>query len=150
MTTTINRFLSYVSPEPNTGCWLWTGRERSCGYGRMSVANRTELAHRLAYKLFRGSIPLGLSVCHRCDQPACVNPAHLFLGTHADNMRDKAEKGRAPLGERNGSARLTATQVRRIRARRASGATLRELAGEYGVTMAAISLIALRRKWRHV
>jgi hypothetical protein len=104
------RFLSRFVVNETTGCWLWTstrltdsyGRPRN-GYGVMRIGRKMQRAHRLSYELHVGPIPDGLFVCHACDVPACVNPGHLWLGTQADNMRDKKRKGRA----RGGNSRLT-------------------------------------------
>lgn len=75
-------------------CWLWKGAHNFEGYGFMRVGNSTRSAHRISYELFRGVIPTGYQVCHKCDNPRCVNPNHLFVGTRSDNMRDKVAKGR--------------------------------------------------------
>ena len=107
------RFFKYVqksdSPE---GCWVWTGGKAGAGYGKLSHNKRSIYAHRFSYQHFIGDIPENLFVCHRCDNPACVNPQHLFLGTQKDNMQDMSRKGRqvfqvhpekAPRGDLNGT-----------------------------------------------
>lgn len=82
------------TPEPNTGCWLWTSTTTNRGYGRLSIDGGDVLAHRAAYEAFCGAIPAGLMVCHRCDVRSCINPEHLFLGCAQDNQADKARKSR--------------------------------------------------------
>ena len=138
------------SPNPDA-CWAWTGRvlPGPRGYGSLKVDGRETLAHRLMWELTNGPIPDGLCVCHRCDNPPCCNPDHLFLGTKKDNTLDALEKGRLfnPKGEQNPNAKLTADRVREIRS--ASG-TIRELATRYGVSPALIGFIRQRRAWRHI
>lgn len=91
------RFHNCYIPEPSSGCWLWEKFVAPCGYGRFSPNRATSIgAHRVSYKLFKGEIPEGLLVCHRCDIKICVNPDHLFLGTHKDNCDDMNRKGRHP------------------------------------------------------
>lgn len=91
-------------PEPATGCVVWTGSLRPDGYGQLRWDSAVRSAHRMAWQAVNGPIPAGLGVLHKCDQPSCINPAHLFLGTQADNMADKARKGRAArlVGQLNG------------------------------------------------
>lgn len=141
------RFFAQISPEPNTGCWLWLGTFKDDRYGCF----RGERAHRAAWELFNAAVPAGLFVLHRCDQPACVNPAHLFLGTHAENMADMTSKGRSGrcAGERHGQARLNDERVRLIRAN-AAELSQRELAKRHGVSQRAVLKILNRETWRHV
>lgn len=140
------RFKKYVdhSAGPN-GCWIWTGSKSSTGYGHIKINRATVKAHRLSYMLAHGPIPDGLCVLHRCDVPLCVNPAHLFLGTNADNVRDRNAKGRA-----RGNAKLTVAAVRDIRSRFAEGASMVRLASEYGVDRAAIRDAITGATWAHV
>ena len=95
MTTSIAERLDARSiPEPNSGCILWTGAVARRGYGKLRVKNRVTAAHRVAYELAHGPVPPGMFVCHRCDVPSCINPAHLFAGTHQQNMDDMTAKRR--------------------------------------------------------
>lgn len=134
------RFDEKVDRRDRDGCWEWTGCRSRKGYGRFN-AGRPGLAHRFAYERENGPIPPGLLVCHRCDNPSCVNPAHLFLGTPADNSADMVRKGRSPRspGERSGKCRLTDRQVEIIRWRAACGTPLNEIADEFGVHPSYVS-----------
>jgi hypothetical protein len=145
------RFLAKVCPEPNGGCWLWRGQLNQCGYGVLWLDGKSRIAHRHAWMLFRGEITPGLLVCHTCDVRACVNPKHLFLGTHTDNARDREEKGRSMRGEKNRSSKLSTEQVSRIKTLLAEGRMyVSEIAREYGVTPPTIAAIAKGTTWRHV
>jgi hypothetical protein len=145
------RFLAKVCPESSSGCWLWRGQVRADGYGLVRFERKVHLAHRLAWKFFRGEIAPGLVVCHKCDVRGCVNPEHLFLGTMMDNVKDMMEKGRSLHGEKHRSAKLTAEQVRRIKTMLAEDLLrVSDIAREYGVTHRTIACIARGTSWRHV
>lgn len=148
------RWAEKVSPEPNTGCWLWTGAVVSGGYGSFTRTPKVYLAaHRASWELHYGRVPDGLCVLHRCDNRACVNPSHLFLGDYAANARDRMLKGRngdtgAEPGEANHQAKLTLDQVAVIRmAREVYGGTAL-LARVFGVSSATISGIRRNQKWK--
>lgn len=131
-------FWSKCCPEALSGCWLWHGTEFARGYGQFWNGSRRVQAHRHAYELVNGPIPSGMFICHRCDVPSCVNPDHLFLGSHADNMQDMTRKGRGRVphvrGERHGASKLTDAQRAEMRARRAKGASGRDLGRAFGVS----------------
>lgn len=165
--TTKIKFWAKIERGAPTACWSWTAGRLKRGYGRFRTPDGLMLAHRVAWELTHGPVPAGLCVLHRCDNPPCCNPAHLFLGTKTDNNADRTAKGRGgsasgdangartcpervARGERHGLAKLTASAVRKIRARVRAGATQTETAALFGVTQSTISLVVLRRAWRHV
>ena len=156
------RFWKYVNkmgpvhPKLGTRCWLWTGAKTAGGYGRMRVNNTMVMASRVAYLLRVGEVPPGLNVLHHCDNPPCVNPAHLFLGTKGDNIRDMYAKGRQnnpsqrcpPVGELHPQHRLTWNDVDEIRRLRGAGWSQPALVERFGVTQTHISRIVLGKSWR--
>lgn len=131
-------------------CLVWTGHRNTRGYGHFSIACRLVLAHRHAWSLANGPIPAGMFVLHHCDNPPCCRLDHLYLGTKADNCHDMHRRGRAPdfRGERHPSAKLSATDVERIRDRIACGETRTSCARDFHVTVQAVSAIAAGRTWR--
>lgn len=135
--------------EKTDGCWKWTARRDRKGYGCIKHNGNSTLAHRVSWELHNGPIPAGLHVLHKCDNPECTNPEHLFLGTNQENVDDKMRKGRLrpSRGELNGKAKLTSDQVKEIRE---IGKTVTQvkLAQKYGVSQVNISEILLRRTWR--
>lgn len=132
-------------------CHLWTARTNRAGYGLVPHGQKGQaMAHRVAYVAVNGPIPAGALVCHRCDVPACCNPAHLFLGSILDNNRDKYAKGRHPMGEALPSSKLTDVQVIEVRKMLAVGHLQRDIAKRFGVGQTLISRIARGASRRHV
>jgi hypothetical protein len=133
------------------GCWLWVGQRDPNGYGRMMVAAKPELAHRLSWKLLRGDITSKQHVLHRCDNPPCVRPEHLFLGDQVSNNADKMAKKRhrfgVSRGEAHGGAILTADQVREIRA---SVGPSRIIGEQFAISGRQVREIRARTAWRHI
>lgn len=142
-----DRFWSKVAKSDD--CWQWTGPTAKEGYGQFRLPDGTRTgAHRMAYELTRGPIPENRLVMHLCDNPACVNPDHLQVGTHAENMRDRNAKGRQASGVRHGRAKLTPESAKRIRALYARGrGTVRSLAQAHSVSPAAIYKVLKGKSW---
>ena len=148
-----DRILRRVEYDTVGGCWLWSGAIiANAGYGNLPIRGKSVAASRAAWMAFKGPIPDGLMVCHKCDVRLCCNPDHLFLGTQKDNMADMTAKGRGVVarGEKSGKARLTDAQVRSIKAQLHHGSTQRGLATKFGVHPATIQSIADGRSWRHI
>jgi hypothetical protein len=187
--TSIERFWSKVNkngptmPNMKTCCWVWTGwkLKRKWNYGRFDLLpeRKNRGAHQVSWELSNGPIPVGLSVCHHCDNPPCVRPDHLWLGTHQQNLQDRDAKGRQARGinsgaalhpdriargERNGkktkpectprgercSHKLAENEVREIRRLASNGIPARLLGPRYGVTRQCVTLILKGKNWRHV
>lgn len=149
----------WAKVEKTETCWLWRGALFRRGYGCFSIKHKSHLSHRVAWEITHGPIPEGMLVCHKCDNPLCVRPDHLFLGTPKDNMDDKTQKGRARYtarnnpshGEKSWKATLTDEQVRQIRSRfKPRVVTMQQLADEFGVTKSTIADIIYRRRWSHI
>jgi hypothetical protein len=137
----------YSMPEPNSGCILWMGSVQKTGYGQIIVQKKSFLAHRIAYQVLRGPIPVGSHVLHKCDVRCCVNPDHLWLGTNAENMADKARKGRAARGEGNAASKLTEEQARAIIA---AVGSQRAIAKQFGVCQQTVCKIKTGKYWSHL
>jgi len=146
------RFWSKV--DKSGDCWNWTGFRDRNGYGRIMIGGITSGAHRCSWEDSFGPIPANMFVCHHCDNPSCINPDHLFLGTHLENVRDMVAKGRqrcgVVLGELHHKAMLTAKQVIEIRIRSELGASRACLAREFGCSESNILCIVRRETWKHV
>lgn len=134
--------------EKSDGCWLWRGARNQSGYGHLKVAGEWWIAHRRAWVLAGHELPADRDLCHRCDNPACVRPNHMFVGTRADNMRDAKAKGRTASGERHGRSRLSAEVVRELRrVRNADGLTYKALGARFGISPQHAHYIVTQRYW---
>lgn len=145
------RFKRRITEDEKTGCWLWTGPGRVYGQFYVRSLGMMVPAHRAGYALFKGPIPEGALVRHGgCHNSKCVNPDHMELGSHADNMRDRARDGTSNRGERNGMARLTEVEVRAIRRGLVRGQTYRDLGKQFKVSDSVIGDIARGKTWGHL
>ena len=150
------RLANGVSAASDGECWEWTRGRNQHGYGQLRVAGRMVYAHRLAYQLGVGPISDGMHVLHKCDNPRCVNPADLSLGTRSQNMQECSQRGRAripkpeKLGEENGAAKLREVDVRSIRRLLAAGWRQRAIAERFGVSQQTVANIKSGKAWGHV
>lgn len=134
--------------ENKHGCWICVShKDNARGYSKIRRNGKAILLHRYMYEKYVGLIPKGMCVLHHCDNPACNNPDHLFLGTHTDNMRDMCNKNRQARGIHHGSAKLTENQVREIFI---AGGTRQAIAQEYGISRRQVSNIKNRKKWNYL
>lgn len=153
----IRRIMQHIQINVTSGCWEWTGSKRG-EYGRMIIGSRTDgtrrsaSAHRVSYELAYGEIPNGMEICHKCDNPCCVNPIHLFAGTRKDNIDDRERKGRnnPPKGEKHAKAKLTEVDVLIIRTKRLQGVSFGKLAEEYGVCKKTIQDAVSGKNWSYL
>lgn len=136
--------------DKNRDCWEWVGPLNLHGYGQLKYRNRMYQAHRLAWELTNGPIPDNLFVCHKCDNPVCCRPDHLFLGTHADNMADMVAKGRARKGSDVYVSKLEEIDIPIIRELHAQGAKVPSIARKYNVKSNAIRRIIEGKTWKHI
>jgi hypothetical protein len=159
--TTADDFWMNVAKGKPSQCWPWKASRMKAGYGHTTWQGRGHSASRVAYMLTHGPIAAGLQVCHRCDNAACCNPAHLYTDTPSGNNADLWARGRGrsgaalhperlPRGEHHPNAKLTSASVVAIRAAHAEGVSTRELAASYGVSRDAIRLVVSRQRWTHV
>jgi hypothetical protein len=132
------------------GCWIWTGGRDSKGYGGLFVDGAKCKAHRVSYEIYVGSIPFGLHVLHKCDNPACVNPDHLFCGTHAENMRDKALKKRAQGAHRGVEHHLAKLTPQKVALIRQDPRPNSEIARELGVSPKTVYDVRARKSWAYL
>lgn len=143
--------------EVNSGCWEWQASRNKKGYGNfyLSVGHSKDkhcLAHRMSWILTYGEIPDGLQVLHDCDNPSCVNPEHLFLGTNDDNVQDKIQKGRMRTlrGEESPSSKLTEAKVRKMRELKNKGYSYAELGRKFNVDTSTARYVCIGKLWKHV
>jgi hypothetical protein len=139
-----------TSPPTARGCIEWSGQRDKDGYGQLWDGRRMMRAHRFAWEQVHGPIPESTLVCHDCDNPPCVNVAHMFLGTHGDNHADRNEKGRQAKGEKIGPAKLSPDAVKQIRELRRAGLSQQRIADRFGVCQTTVSSVLLGKNWSHV
>lgn len=152
----MQKFMEKVSIDEKTGCWIWTGMINMFGYGIIkykSLPPKMKTAHRASYFLHHGEFDFKLNVLHKCDLPVCVNPDHLFLGTHQDNMDDRQRKGRTVTqrfkGSECGASKLNEAQVIQIRSM-AGQKRQRQIADMFNITQSSVHHILVRKTWTHI
>jgi hypothetical protein len=145
------RFFDHIGQKTQNGCIPWMAALDKDGYGGIWSEEGQLVAHRVAYEIAYGNPPKNLLVLHKCDNPSCVNPSHLFLGSHDENMKDMKNKSRQSKGEKQHCAKMTKDKVELIRYRYANESTSQaKLAAEFGISQVLVSQIVLRRIWKHI
>lgn len=142
------RFMKYVNKDQSSGCWLWTGNIDFYGYGRVGFKMKAYRASRASIMIFHGKDPKKMFVCHKCDNPACVNPEHLFLGTQKDNMEDCSRKRRTAYGSKSGTSKLTEKDVDKILIlAKTTNLFHREIAEKFNVSRSLVGAIINKVRW---
>lgn len=157
----------WAKVDKTDSCWLWTASKRYKGYGAFTYRKNGRViqgrAHRYSYELHKGEIPLGLFVLHECDTPSCVNPAHLFLGTNEDNVKDMMTKGRHisggtlcgnngkwPRGEKHHAAKMNPSKIQELKTLRANGSSYTDLSTRFNIGLSTIFKILKGRTWKQI
>lgn len=150
----IKRFIKKIRKCEDDGCWEWTHGKIKTGYGVIRINNKNFGAHRISYLMHFGNFDNKLCVLHKCDNPSCVRPDHLYLGTQTDNMKDMDNKKRRKLnimkGEQNGRSKLLVIDVINIKKMLSNKISQREIAKKYNVSQVAVSLIKRNKNWKYV
>jgi len=142
--TRTKRFEAKFIPEPNTGCWLWTAARRGAGYGGFRDRGRIRRAHRVSYEIYNNvNVSSGIQVLHKCDTPLCVNPDHIFLGTHADNMKDMALKGRS-------NSKINEVTAKEVKKLLHQGCKPKDISKELNINVWTVYDISQRRSWKYI
>lgn len=144
----ICRFMNYV--DSSSDCWIWKGAKNRRSYGKFSLTSKLVPAHRASYILFKGEIPEDKLVCHSCDNPSCVKPAHLWIGTFQDNSDDMVNKQRSLFGEKHIKAKLTLEGINKIRQLNSEGMTQRKIASLFEISPGHVNNIIMKRVWTHI
>lgn len=147
----VRRFENKVNYAGKNECWEWIGCIGNHGYGETTVSRKKALTHRVSWSIYRGEIPAGMQILHHCDNPPCVNPRHLFLGTQSDNMKDMTIKGRRANGAKNGNSKINELDVVNIRMLGRTGRLKQKTIGKmYRLSSQQISHILAVRRWKHI
>jgi hypothetical protein len=145
-----DRFYLKFTINNENGCWEWAANRFPKGYGCFKLNGKSQAAHRVSYEIHIGKIKKGMVICHHCDNPCCVNPAHLFMGTQKENLLDRKEKGRSIFGEKNGRSKLKTADINKIRLLLKNKIDQRDIAKEFGVGQTTISRIKMNESWNHI